>query len=147
MQAKVFTYPVIIKETYLDTFGHMNNAQYLTLFEEARWDLITKNGYGLDKIMATKIGPTVLEVKLRYLKELRLREEIMIETQLISYEEKIGKLSQKMLRGNEICCSAEFTFGLFSLIERKLILPTADWLQAVGIEPDLSAHTGLTQST
>ncbi len=132
MQAKLFTYPIIIKEIYLDTFGHMNNAQYLTLFEEARWDMITRNGYGLEKIMATKIGPTILEVKLRYLKELRLREEIIIESQLISYEEKIGKLSQKMLRDNEICCSAEFTFGLFSLTERKLILPTPEWLKAVG---------------
>jgi len=31
----------------------MNNATYLTLFEEARLDLITKNGYGMDKIAAT----------------------------------------------------------------------------------------------
>ena len=38
MEWKVFTYPLLIKETYLDTFGHVNNATYLTLFEEARWD-------------------------------------------------------------------------------------------------------------
>ena len=46
----VFTYPVTIKEVYLDTFGHMNNAMYLTLFEEARWEFITQRGFGLKTI-------------------------------------------------------------------------------------------------
>ena len=133
MKAKVFSYPLVIKETYLDTFGHVNNASYLTLFEEARWDIITKNGYGLKKIQETGIGPTILEVKLSFLRELRLREKIKIETKMISYEKKIGKLSQKMIRDAEICCDAEIVFGLFNLSERKLVLPTAEWLRALGI--------------
>lgn len=130
---KKFQYPILIKEMYLDSFGHVNNAAYLTLLEEARWDLITKNGYGLKKILATGIGPTILEVKLQFLKEIRLREEIIIETELVSYEGKIGKILQKMIRGDEVCCVAEFLFGLFSLKERRLILPTEEWLKAVGV--------------
>jgi acyl-CoA thioester hydrolase len=134
MKAKIFSYPVTIKEIYLDTFSHVNNATYLTLLEEARWDLITQNGYGLKKIQETGLGPTILEIKLSFLKELRLREEIVIETQLISYENKIGKISQKMVRDGEVCCNAEITMGLFNVVERKLVLPTTAWLQAVGIE-------------
>lgn len=134
MANKIYSYPVTIKEIYLDTFGHVNNALYLTLFEEARWDCITKNGFGLKKIQEEKIGPTILEIKINFSKELRLRDEINIETQLISYEKKIGKLSQKMLRGDEVCCSAEFTIGLFDLKSRRLILPTREWLFAVGAE-------------
>lgn len=123
----------MIKETYLDTFGHVNNATYLTLLEEARWDLITKNGYGMKKIIETGLGPTILEIKLSFYKELRLREEVMIETQMISYKNKIGTLSQKIARDGEICCAAEFTIGLFDLNQRKLILPTKEWLLAVGV--------------
>lgn len=134
MLGKIFSYPLIIKEIHLDTFGHVNNATYLTLFEEARWDFITKNGYGLNKIRETGIGPTILEIKLTFLKELRLREEIIIETQMISYEKKIGKLSQKMIRDGEVCCDANFILGLFSLSKRKLIPPTAEWLYAIGFE-------------
>lgn len=136
MTAKVFFYPLIIKESYLDTFGHVNNAIYLTLFEEARWDIITKNGYGVKKIQETGLGPTILEIKLSFLKELRLREKIIIETQMISYEKKIGKLSQKITREGEICCIAEFIMGLFDVNERKLILPTEEWLVAIGLETD-----------
>ncbi len=134
MIAKIFEYPLIIKESYLDSFGHVNNSVYLTLFEEARWDLVTKNGYGKKKIQETGLGPTILEIKLSFLKELRLQDEIIIETQMISYERKVGKLSQKMLRDGEVCCAAEFLIGLFDLNERRLVLPTQDWLDAVGME-------------
>ncbi|MEO8401252.1 MAG: thioesterase family protein [Gammaproteobacteria bacterium] len=134
MNAKIFSYPLIIKEIYLDTFGHVNNAAYLTLLEEARWDFITKNGYGLEKIQELGIGPTILEIKVIFLKELRVREEIVIETQMISYEKKVGKISQKMIRNGEVCCDAEILMGLFSLHERKLILPTPEWLYAIGIQ-------------
>ena len=132
--SKVFTYPLTIKEMHLDTFGHVNNAVYLELLEEARWDLITKNGYGLKKIQEVGIGPTILEIKLIFAKELRLREEIIIETQMLSYENKIGRLLQRMMRGDEVCCSAEFVMGLFDMKARKLILPTPEWLHAIGME-------------
>jgi len=129
-----FTYPLLIKEAHLDTFGHVNNATYLMLMEEARWDFITQNGYGLQKVKETDLGPVILEIKLNFLKELHLREEIVIETQLLSYEGKIGKLQQKILRDNKVCCSAEFIFGLFDLKARKLILPTPEWRKAIGME-------------
>jgi acyl-CoA thioester hydrolase len=132
MEGKLFSYPIIIKESLLDTFGHVNNAAYLTLFEEARWEIITQNGFGLKKIRESGLGPTILEIKLCFFREIRLREEIIIETQLISYDGKVGKLSQKMLRDNEVCCTADFLFGLFDLKERKLVPPTDEWLAAIG---------------
>jgi len=133
MTAKVFSYSVQIQQTYLDMFNHVNNATYLTLFEEARWHFLNSNGYGIKKIQETSLGPTILEINLKFLKELRLHDNIIIETQLISYDKKTGILSQKMLRQNEVCCTAEFVIGLFDLKERKLILPTPEWLSVLGI--------------
>jgi len=129
----IFSYPILIKEIYLDSFGHVNNAQYLTLFEEARWEWISRNGYGLPKIKETGLGPTILELKVRYLKELCLREEVVIQTRLLSYERKIGKIQQEILRGEEQCCVAEFTIALFDLKARKLVAPTPEWLRALGV--------------
>jgi len=136
MRAKTFTYESIIKESHLDTFGHMNNATYLILLEEARWEMLTENNYGLEHIMATRIGPTILDIKLRFLKELRLRDQITIETKAVSYEKKIGRVTQHILRGEAVCCTAELTIGLFDLTQRKLISPTPEWLKAIGIETE-----------
>ena len=77
----------------------------------------------------------MLEIKLCYLKELKLREEVMIESQMLSYEKKIGKMEQKIVRSGDVCCNFEVVFGLFDLKERKLILPTPEWLKAVGKFP------------
>ena len=43
--AKVFEKSIVISEAHLDSFGHLNNARYLELFEQARWDLITEGGF------------------------------------------------------------------------------------------------------
>jgi YbgC/YbaW family acyl-CoA thioester hydrolase len=141
MLGSVHEYPVEIREQHLDTLGHVNNARYLDLFEEARWDLITRNGYGLDEIMRRRVGPVILEVSLKFQRELRNRQAIVIKSWMESYVGKIAHLRQQMLDDQgRSCCDAQFVFGLFDLAARKLISPTAEWLQAVGLSPaDLSA--------
>lgn len=128
-------YPVLIRENHLDTFGHVNNATYLQLFEEARWQLVTENSYGLDKIKETGLGPTILEVTIRFIREITLRQRIVIETELADYERKVGTIKQAMVNeAGEICCTADFKFGLFDLRTRKLVGPTQDWAKALGIK-------------
>lgn len=135
MHGTIYTYPVLIKEYFLDTFGHINNAMYLTLLEDARWDLLTQNGFSLQKIHESGVGPVILDIKIRFLKEIRLREEVVITTQCVSYEKKVGTIAHKIMRGDELCCSAEITIGLWDLKDRKLISPTPPWLAAFGIKP------------
>lgn len=129
----IFTYPLLILESHLDSFGHMNNATYLEVFEEARWDLVTGRGYGLKKIKETGKGPVILEIHLLFSRELRLRSQVTIHTQVASYAKKIGHLNQWITddRG-KVCCEAKFTMGFFDLATRKLIVPTNEWLNAMG---------------
>ena len=125
------TYSFTVKEHHLDTFAHVNNAQYLSLFEEARWDMITKNGYGLEKIKETGLGPVVLEILITFKKELKLRQEIIIQTEVLSKGVKISKISQKMVDNQgTLFCEAVFTFALFDLKKRKIVSPTEAWLKA-----------------
>lgn len=128
------SYSFLVRESHLDTFGHMNNATYLSLFEEARWEMITQKGFGLSEIKARKLGPVILSCEVKFAREVLLREQITITTELLDYRGKIGRLTQKMLKSNgEVACEATFTFGLFDLKERKLIDPTAEWKVAVGL--------------
>lgn len=133
MQSSIHICKMLIKECHLDTFGHVNNAMYLVLMEEARWDWITSNGYGLNKVVESGIGPTILNINISFSKELLLREEITIESQVTSYTKKIFIVQQRVLRGQEVCATAEFTMALFDLKQRKLIAPTEEWLQGLGI--------------
>lgn len=126
-------YETTILEHHLDSFGHVNNATYLEILEEARWDFITRRGYGYDKVHELKVGPTILEVNLKFKKELRLREKIRVESQVTEYEGRIGKLTQEIKVGDTVHSVAVFTFGLFDINARRLIKPTDEWLKAVGL--------------
>ena len=128
-----FTYDLLIREGHLDTFGHVNNAVYLALFEEARWDLITRNGYGLQKVVETGLGPTIVEIQISFLRELHLRTPIQIHTQLLEYPSRVGILRQWMTNpAGDICCDMKMKFGLFDTKARKLVPATPEWLRALG---------------
>ncbi|MDF1646718.1 MAG: acyl-CoA thioesterase [Legionellaceae bacterium] len=132
-QFEVFRYELLIKEHHLDTFGHVNNATYLALLEEARWALLTAHGFGLEEIRARQMGPVVLECHIQFLRELTLRKMIVIESQVLSYEKKIAVMQQDILDEQGVLCSrAEMKFGFFDLKARKLILPSKEWLLAIG---------------
>lgn len=133
MDFKVFTYKTQIKEYHLDTFGHVNNAVYLNLYEEARWDFITGENYGLDFVLKEKIGPVILEVNVKYKKELKNREWITIESQSEWVRGKLMSLKQIIKKEDgSIASDASFLVGLMDMKERKMINPTDNWLKAIG---------------
>ena len=137
MLGPIHEYPIVIREHHLDTFGHVNNAAYLDILEEARWDLITRNGFGLDAVQRLEVGPTVLEVQLRFVREIRNRQRVTIRTWLESYSGKIGKLAQQIRdEADRVCTDALFMIGLFDLTTRRLVRPTTEWMAALGLRPE-----------
>ncbi|MEE9218644.1 MAG: acyl-CoA thioesterase [Acidobacteriota bacterium] len=133
-KGRKFTYETVVRETQLDSFGHINHAWYFQLFEDARWDMITQNGYGIDKIKKTGLGPTILQIKIRYREELQVRQRIRIESQCVSYKRTIGTLVQRMFNETgDVCCTAEFIIGLLDINRRKLVAPNEAWKRAMGI--------------
>lgn len=128
-------YEVLITEKHLDTFGHVNNAVYLELYEEARWDLITKGGWGLDKIQKEKIGPVITSIKIDFKREISNRTKIYIHTKFGGFRNsKVSYINQQMLddAGN-ILNEMSMEAGLFDLRQRRLIAPTDEWMHALGI--------------
>lgn len=132
MSASKHTYEFVVQETDLDTFGHVNHANYLRIFEQARWAWLSTKNYGLDKIQETQIGPTILEVNVQYKRELKQRQRIRIESWCAEHKGKISYLEQVMIneRGEE-CCRIRLTIGLFDMKKRKLIAATPEWVEVL----------------
>ncbi len=131
--SKALHYEFLVREAHLDTFGHVNNAEYLKLYEEARWEIITAGGYGMKEIKERGIGPVLLEVTLKFKKELKLRQRIRIETEIVEQNAKIFKIFQKMINTEtgDLHSEAEYTAGVFDTVKRKLIDIPDDWRRAV----------------
>lgn len=132
---QIFEYPLTIKEYHLDTFGHVNNATYLEIYEEARWEFITSNGYGLDKVQQTKQGPVILELNLRFQKEIVNRQKITIHSQVQGEKAKIMAIKQWITNEkNEVCSEIVLKVAFFDLKERKILSPSDEWLKACGYQ-------------
>lgn len=133
---KIFEYEVLIQEFHLDSFGHVNNAVYVELYEEARWDFITVNGFGLDYIQKHQIGPVILDLQVRFKRELKNREKIKITSrtkEIVS--PKIMVLEQTMFKPDgKVASEAIFTIGFFDMKERKLINASPEWFKAIGLK-------------
>lgn len=136
METENFTHECFaqIEERHLDVLGHVNNAAYLELFEQARWALVQGNGFGVEQMRALKLGPVILDIRIRFKKEVTGRERVKILTRTVEYRGKLGRLEQKMLRADgEVACVAEFVTGLLDMSTRRLIKPTPEWLKAIGL--------------
>jgi YbgC/YbaW family acyl-CoA thioester hydrolase len=131
-----FTYRQLITEGHLDSFGHVNNAKYLEIFESARWEFITANGFGLDVVKSEMIGPVIMDVHVKYKRELNNREEIEVLSQCLEMRNRmIITLQQEIInQEGKVASHAIFSVGLMDLKRRKLIIPTVEWLAAMGIE-------------
>ena len=137
-------YRVHIVESHLDTFGHVNNATYLQLFEEARWDLITGRGYGLQTIRETRLGPVILEAHVKFRREVTNRETITIVTALESYQGKIGSLRQRVRKEDgALACDALFTCALWDIDARKMVEATPAWAHAVFLDEFTNGSQGV----
>jgi acyl-CoA thioester hydrolase len=134
MHNEVFEYDVEIKEHHLDSFGHVNNAVYVKLFEEARWDFITKNGYGLEKIQEMQKGPVILDLKVKFRRELKNREKVKIYSTVKEVSRWV--VLEQVIRKEDGKVSAEavFTVGYFDMKERKLLEPSPDWVKSLGVK-------------
>lgn len=127
------SYSLKILESHLDTFKHVNNATYLTLFEQARWDWITSEGLGLEEVQRSQIGPVLLEIHLIFKKEVLLREQVVIETRFLEMKNSLVMLlEQKLLKADgSLAARLEASVGIMDMAKRKLIVPPEAWMKAM----------------
>ena len=130
----MFHYGFTVDHNLLDEYGHVNNARYLDLYEQARWDILDKSGYGPEMVKKSRKGPVILEVNVRFKRELLPGQKIRIETTSRMKNDRIFYFDQVMINeeGKETS-QAVFTCALFDLERRKMIKPDEGWLKAFGL--------------
>ncbi|WP_280232796.1 acyl-CoA thioesterase [Nocardia cyriacigeorgica] len=133
-----FSVPVIVRGYELDVQGHLNQAVYLQYAEHARWELLRAAGIGQDKLIASGVGPVVLEQSIKYLRELRGGDEVEVTCEFEWQEGKIFTMRQQ-IRRLDGTVSAEFrvTGGLLDLTARKLVTDPRERFRALTDRADL----------
>jgi YbgC/YbaW family acyl-CoA thioester hydrolase len=112
-----------IRPTQVDTFGHLNNAAYLELFEWARWEWAEVSGLDIERLATEqRIGPAVLHVDLSFTKEIRMHEAVAIQTWVQQLQRVKGVMGQRMLKADgQPAAQLWLTFAMFNLDKRRAV--------------------------
>jgi len=133
-----FSTPITVRGYELDTQGHLNQAVYLQYTEHARWEAMRAAGLSQDKLLATGVGPVVLEINVKYFRELRGGDEVDVTCEFIWGDGKTFRLHQE-IRKADGTVAAEITGvgGLLDLKERRLVAAPAVRFRALMDDPSV----------
>ena len=108
----------------MDSNGHLNNKQYQTYLEEARWLAVRSVGVDFRDLAARSCGPVILKAAFEYLGEVVYPDRLLID----SWIEPLGKSRADFLHavrrasdGKPVCRAR--IHWLFMELKRKRPLP------------------------
>jgi len=90
----------------LDLNLHMNNSRYLARMDLGRWDLFLTMGL-IRILLRQKINAVVVDLKIRYRKELRYGTLYELRSYLKGLENRKLWVRQEFWRGDQLCAEAE----------------------------------------
>ncbi len=77
-----FEYFVSVRGYELDSFGHLNNAVYLSYVEQAQWEILRKTDtYSF--FYKNRIIPAIIETSIRYIREAKIFDELVVKTKIL----------------------------------------------------------------
>lgn len=128
MESAEYHYETVVKETMVDAMGHLNHASYLTVFEEARWDICTAQNMTIEKMQERGIGLVVIEAHIQYRREVRAGDQLFIKTRFLDVDRKIWRVEQTMENAaGSVCSTVQIKGGMFDLKQRRMLLADSEW--------------------
>lgn len=106
-----------IRTFHTDAFGHINNARYLEILEEARWQYAEDIGL-IELLRESELGFIIMDLRIRFRHPVTEGDSIRVHTSLITLGTASGEVLQTVshLDGGKV---ATRCLSHFILIERS----------------------------
>jgi len=105
------TTQIKIRGYHEDRFGHVNNARYLEMLEEARWEQFEENGLDASFFKTNGIFPVVVRQTISYRRPASAGDILRIETTVASAGRRKVVIAHqaRFVASDEVCVEAEVT--------------------------------------
>jgi thioesterase-3 len=105
-----------IRGYHCDAYGHVNNARYLELLEEARWQYLV-DGLGLNYWSDRGLGFVVAEIRLVYKRPLNPESVVEIVSETTRLEGRKGVIHQVIhdMTRDKVAAEADIIFAVIDL--------------------------------
>ncbi len=97
-----------VQESWLDLYGHLNEAYYLVPFSNTTWVMQDHFGIGSEYFDRSGCAIYTVEAHLRYLNDVRFPATLEIETLMLGSDAKKIWFAHQMLVDGTLCATAEF---------------------------------------
>lgn len=98
---KIYRTELDVRAYELDSFGHVNHANYLHYFETARWKMLAEEGITLETIREWDRWPVIADLQIQYRRPLYLGDRITIESRIVGIKRSSMQIEQDIFaRGN-----------------------------------------------
>ncbi len=110
-----------LQDTWLDAYGHLNEAYYLLPFTNTTWKLQDHFGIGVDYFDETGCALYTVETHLRYLNDVRSPAIMEIESVILGFVPKKIWFAHTMMVNGSLCATAEFMVLHYATRESRVV--------------------------
>lgn len=123
-----------VRGYHLDFYGHVNNARYLELLEEARWRMI-EGAASLKDWQDRGLGFVIVRIEINYRRPAVLDDELEIESTMARVGGKSGLIRQEVRRVGDGArvADAEVTFVVVDVETGKALPLEGELREALGV--------------
>ena len=122
---------IVIRGYHCDSYGHVNNARYLELLEEARWEALSS---AIDSGFFKELGLlfVVVNININYRAEVKPNNVVQINTSLKEFGKRSITFHQKIMNQSteKLAVDADVKFVLLDQ-ETKSMVAINDELKSV----------------
>lgn len=94
-----------------DSYGHVNNANYLNYLEYARYELLRDAGFDYPAMIEAGYGIYVARVEIDYKKSALADDELVIKSWPAKKGAVSGIIAQEIWRGDDLLAQAKVTWA------------------------------------
>ncbi|NMO51843.1 acyl-CoA thioesterase [Actinoplanes sp. TBRC 11911] len=121
-----------------DAQGHLNTAVYLQYAEHARWEILRVAGIRQADLIADGIGPVNLETTIRFRKELRAGDAVLVSCAFVWGTGKTFQVEQQFTTPEgELVAEVTGVGGLMDLTARRLVAEPGERFRVLAADPGL----------
>jgi acyl-CoA thioester hydrolase len=106
-----------------DSYGHVNNANYLNYLEFARYEYLKAIGFDYPSALKAGYGVYVARVEIQYKSPAFADEELLIRSYPIKKGAVSGVIEQKVMRGTDEIAGARVTWAFVDSNGRPVKIP------------------------
>jgi acyl-CoA thioester hydrolase len=109
-----------------DSYGHVNNANYLNYLEYARYELLRDIGFDYPKAIEAGYGVYIARIEIDYKKPALTDDRLTIKTWPVKKGAVSGILAQEIHRGEDLLVTAKVTWAFVDSKGLPVKIP-AEW--------------------